>query len=166
VGWVVPCRVPAVASCTAWSTGFPFGCSVAAAGPPVRESVALPSGNGGTRPIVSFDKAFGGLSVLGAQAGDVNAEQGRRRPGRTAAADSLAGCSCAILASSSGEGPMVRRLAAGGRWIRTSGPASEVCAGEDVTSWANQTQLPIDAARTQTRARRHTGIAPARPRAT
>ena len=32
---------------------------------------------------------------------------GRRRPGRTAAADSLAGCSCAILASSSGEEPMV-----------------------------------------------------------
>jgi hypothetical protein len=66
-----PLRVPAVASCTAWSMGFPFGCSVAAAGPPVRESVALPSGNGGTRPIVSFDKAFGGLSVLCAQAGDV-----------------------------------------------------------------------------------------------
>src|ERR1700730_16004009 len=40
-------------------------------------------------------------------------------PGRTAAADSLAGCACAILASSSGEGPMVRRLAAGGRRIRT-----------------------------------------------
>jgi hypothetical protein len=43
-------------------------------------------------------------------------------PGRTAAADSLAGCSCAILASSSGEGPMVRRLAAGGSRIRTPRP--------------------------------------------
>jgi len=50
---------------------------------------------------------------------------GRRRPGRTAAADSLAGCSCAILASSSGEGPMIRILAAGGRWIRTIGPCRE-----------------------------------------
>src|SRR5271167_2255567 len=36
----------------------------------------LPSGNGGTTPIVSFDKAFGGLPVLCTQAGDVNAERG------------------------------------------------------------------------------------------
>src|SRR5580693_6458354 len=33
----------------------------------------------------------------------------------------------------SGFEPSVPLLVAGGRWIRTSGPASEVCSGEDVT---------------------------------